>query len=798
MHRIKSLILTLFISWLFAAGFAFAQNNTGTEKYSQVRIHATSENDFKKIGEAGLFLDGGILKKGFYFETWLSESEILMLKKSGVPFEITIDDWMTYYNAVQRINYVSPNLKLTDEYTISHSIIGTMGGHLKWEEAIAKLDSMRLQYPSLVSAKWSIGNSYENRPMWTIRVAKNPDAPAGRPEIWLNGVTHAREPLGMSNVLYYIYWLLENYNIDPLATYILNNREIYYTPFINPDGYYYNQTTNSNGGGMWRKNRQPYGSYVGADLNRNFGTYNFWNSTNGGSSTLPSSDTYRGSYPFSSPEDSIYKVFFNSRNFKAGLDYHTYGNYLLKPWYWCDPSPTPDDEIFNEMGADIVAVNDFSFGTSSQTLNYYIRGGDLDWCYSNDSTGHSEHRFFMLPEVGSTGFWPTQGEIIPLAQSCMYMNIYMSLAAGPFTALKSAALNKTVYTQNETGTFKVVIRNKGLMNASNVKIQLTPLSTYVNIPVQVYNKSLLPSRTSDSTTFSFTVSGTCPNNYGIPVRLKILQNDTNTLHNQLYHIPVGSGVAILLDSAENGFTNWTTSSTWAVTNAQYHSPSHSFTDSPSGNYSSNANNSMTLNFPLNTSASPVVFLSFWHRYYTEALSDFCRVEISSNNGTNWSEVISYNGNMQTWTYQYFDITSFCNGSANVRVRFRLTSDNGINYDGWYVDDLKVTGYQGPLMGNGNGSLTLEKFSLEQNYPNPFNPSTIIKFTVPLWRGLGGGLVTLRVFDLLGREVSILVNDKLYSGMYEVIFDAADLPSGVYFYKLQAGDFNDTKRMILLR
>ncbi|MBN1633036.1 MAG: T9SS type A sorting domain-containing protein [Ignavibacteria bacterium] len=793
MVYIKHSFLILSVVLLFITGFKYSQNNNVMEKYSQVKIFATSGNDFKKMGDAGLFLDGGINKKGLYFETWLSESEIAMLKKSEVPFEITIDDWMAYYEEMQRINYVSPNIKLTDEYIITHSIYGTMGGHLKWEEAIAKLDSMRLQYPALVSAKWSIGNSYENRPMWTIRVTKNPDVPTGRPEIWLNGMTHAREPLGMSNVLYYIYWLLENYNIDPFATYILNNREIYFTPFINPDGYYYNQTINPNGGGMWRKNRQPYGSYIGADLNRNFGTYNFWNSTNGGSSTSPSSDTYRGSYPFSCPEDSIYKVFFNSRNFLVGLNYHTYGNYLLKPWYWCDPLPTPDDEVFNEMGADIVAVNDFSFGTSSQTLNYYIRGGDLDWCYSTDSTGHSAHRFFMLPEVGTTGFWPTQGEIIPLAQSCMYINIYMSLAAGPFSTLKSATLNKTVYTQNEVGNFKVVIRNKGLIDASNVKIQFIPLSSYVTIPVQEYTKTLLQSRTSDSTTFNFTVSGTCPNNYGIPVRLKILQNDTNTLYNQLYHIPVGNGVAILLDSAENGFTNWTTNGTWAVTTTQYHSPTHSFTDSPSGNYSTNANNSMTLNFPLNTSASPVVFLSFWHRYYTEALSDFCRVEISSNNGTNWSEVISYNGNMQTWTYQYFDITSYCSGSSNVRIRFRLTSDNGVNYDGWYVDDIKILGYQGPATGTGNWYVTPYKYALSQNYPNPFNPSTSIRYEIP-----NGSFVKLVVYDALGREVQTLINEKQSPGTYEITFNASRYPSGVYYYKLTAGEFSDTKRMVLIK
>jgi carboxypeptidase T len=793
MLNIKNLLLAFTVFILAIASISFAQQK-GVEKYSQVRISVTSDYDIQRINNAGLFFDGGIYKKGLYFETWLSESEIAMLKNSGVPYEILVDDWMQYYNQMQRTNYVSPNIIQTDAYTISHSIIGTMGGHLKWEEAIAKLDSMRLQYPTLVSVKWSIGNSYENRSLWTIRVTKNPDAPTGRPELWLNGVTHAREPLGMENVFYYLYWLLENYNIDPVATYILNNREIYFTPFINPDGYYYNQTTNPTGGGQWRKNRKPQGSSTGTDLNRNFGTWNFWNSTNGGSSTSQSSDTYRGPYPFSEPETQVFKDFFNSRNFKAALDYHTYGNYLIKPYAWCDPTPTPDDAVFNEMGADIVADNHFTFGTPYQTVNYYVRGGDLDWCYSNDSTGHTDHRFVMTPEVGTSGFWPTQAEIIPLAQTCMYMNIYMSLVTGPYAGLKSATLNKQVYTQNESGTFKVVIRNKGLAAASNVKVQFTPLSSYVTIPTQIYTKASLPSRTSDSTTFSFTVSGSCPNNYGIPTRLKVMQNDTVTLYNQLYYILVGNGTAVLRDSAENGFGNWTTTNTWAVTSSQYHSPSNSFTDSPSGNYGNSANNSMTLNFPLNLSTMPVVYLSYWHRYATEAGYDFCYVEVSSNNGTNWSQVTSYNGNMTTWTYQSFDITSYCNSSSNVRIRFRLTSDAGSVADGWYVDDIKILGYQSPILGVGsNGNLTPNKYTLEQNYPNPFNPATQINYSIAK-----EGLVKISIYDVLGREVKTLVNEVKTPGFYAVDFDGTNLSSGMYFYRMESGSFTDTKKMTLIK
>ncbi len=85
------------------------------------------------------------------------------------------------------------------------------------------------------------------------------------------------------------------------------------------------------------------------------------------------------------------------------------------------------------------------------------------------------------------------------------------------------------------------------------------------------------------------------------------------------------------------------------------------------------------------------------------------------------------------------------------------------------------------------------FQLNQNYPNPFNNSTVIKYSIPQ-----EGLVTLKVYNLLGEEVARLVNDIKQTGNYEVSFDATDLTSGIYFYRLNAGDFIETKKMILLK
>lgn len=85
------------------------------------------------------------------------------------------------------------------------------------------------------------------------------------------------------------------------------------------------------------------------------------------------------------------------------------------------------------------------------------------------------------------------------------------------------------------------------------------------------------------------------------------------------------------------------------------------------------------------------------------------------------------------------------------------------------------------------------FTLGQNYPNPFNPSTTIKFSI-----LQRGLVNLKVFNLLGQEITTLVNEELETGSYEAKFNASVLPSGTYFYRLQAGSFVETKRMMLLK
>jgi hypothetical protein len=162
---------------------------------------------------------------------------------------------------------------------------------------------------------------------------------------------------------------------------------------------------------------------------------------------------------------------------------------------------------------------------------------------------------------------------------------------------------------------------------------------------------------------------------------------------------------------------------------------------------------------------------------TELNNQMFEIERRSAEGqfTTIGYIEGYGTTTEPQKYSYTDNTV---GTGTYFYRLKQI-DFGGQYE--YSDEIEV---------EVNGPLT---FALEQNYPNPFNPSTNIKYSVP-----ENGFVKLSVYNLVGEEVSVLVNQTVDAGFYEVTFNAANLPSGTYFYRLQTGDFIDTKKMILMK
>jgi hypothetical protein len=155
----------------------------------------------------------------------------------------------------------------------------------------------------------------------------------------------------------------------------------------------------------------------------------------------------------------------------------------------------------------------------------------------------------------------------------------------------------------------------------------------------------------------------------------------------------------------------------------------------------------------------------------------------------------------------FKKISFVNGKGSSTEENLYTfTDKNVNAGTYYyrlrqIDYNRTYSYSSVL--TVKIGTTPEKFNLFQNYPNPFNPTTKIKYSIPSARsplpgGARGGLVTLKVYDILGCEVAALVNENQKAGNYEVEFNAAYLPSGLYFYRITSNNFIATKKMLLMK
>ncbi len=139
-----------------------------------------------------------------------------------------------------------------------------------------------------------------------------------------------------------------------------------------------------------------------------------------------------------------------------------------------------------------------------------------------------------------------------------------------------------------------------------------------------------------------------------------------------------------------------------------------------------------------------------------------------------------------------------NNATGLKGKWHFDSTYTDSVNGWNGTPLGNVGFDTvtwcPLTGiQQTGTEVPSKFALMQNYPNPFNPSTTIKFAIPK-----EGYVEMKLYDILGKEVAVLVSDPFRAGIYSVEFDASRLASGVYFYKITVGDFTDTKKMVLLK
>ena len=702
-------ILVLIISLTFFVS-VFPQN------YKQVKIHIQSLDDVEELQNAGLEFDHPQITKDNAVIIFVDDEDLQKLQMTSFGYEILIDDWFDYYSKTPKLTEsekaaIIQNSKY--DFGVEGFGFGSMGGFYTLAEVISKIDSMRMLYPTLITSKVSIGNSVESRPIYMVKISDNPDVDETEPEILYTALHHAREPQSMMQMIYFMYYLLENYNTNSSVQYLVNNREMYFIPVLNVDGYEYNRTTNPGGGGMWRKNRKNNGGSYGVDLNRNYGPTAYWNAPNGGSSTDPSSDTYRGTTPFSEPETTHLKNFLATRYFKNALNYHTYSNLLIYP-YGALEQETPDSAIFREFARDMTAYNGYTYGTDQQTVGYSTRGNSDDYFYDGDILANHGKIFAMTPEVGSTGFWPSQPEIFPLAIENVLPNLYYAYVAGEYVTAINPYFSQQFFNPGDNVELIIPqLKNKGLSDASNISLSLSSDNPLITITSGSVNVGNVPSRTivNNNQNLSFTIGSTMPADVNVHMLLTVSSAGTPMFIDTLTFI-TGTPILVFADTTNDPLLLWNITSTpalpkWEATNLSFHSSPTSFTDSKTGNYSSNATVTMSLKNAIDLSANAHPRLNFWTKFDIESGWDYGQVEISTNNGTTFTPLAGsyttlgsgsfqpngeplYDGIQSSWVNEIMDLTNY--NSSQVKLKFELKTDGSVEEDGWFVDDIGIVVY----------------------------------------------------------------------------------------------------------
>lgn len=776
-------------------------------RYDRMMVELDERHTMEQLARLGVETDHGDYRAGESFTSDFSEQEIRLIKKAGFRTQVLIRDVAGHYvrqnrpAAVQRdrrdLACVAPASYLSMS-TPSNFSTGSMGGFFTYQEMLNHLDSMRARYPHLISARAPIDSyaTIQNRPIYWLRISNRPDtSEAWRPQMFLNAVHHAREPGGLSSVIFYMWHLLENYDRSDLVKALLDNTELYVVPCVNPDGYIYNQSTNPNGGGMWRKNRRlnSGGFSYGVDLNRNYGY--MWGYDNTGSSPTSSSATYRGTAPFSEPETKAMRLFCNQHRFRLALNYHTYSNLLIYPWGYRANFETADSLVFRAYGSFMTEVNGYLAGVGNTTVGYISNGVSDDWMYGEQTSKGLIYSF--TPEAGATdyGFWPPASQVVNLCKENFDLILRAHKLLLAWLDVKPEN-KKVVFEKNFS--LKIESVPLGLDTGGTFTVSvLDPFNQLVSVPSPLVMQQLpLASVRMDS----FNIQLRSGITSGSTVRL-LLQTEngwhikTDTLSiiyfegDTLYHNPCHTT------------TDFNLTGTWGVSTTAFTSSPGSLTDSPSGNYSSNRQSSAQLKDGIDLSGTQRALLTFDARWMMEKDKDYVVLEASDDGGTVWNPLCGlftangliennapspvYHGAQPSWIREAVSLNDYV--GKTVHLRFRFSSNGSVQQDGYYFDELTVlavsdTGFATTVIsakGSDDGSWKI--------IPNPSNGVVQITGIRPAQDG-----ERITVINSVGEEVAQIstTGNLLHLG---------HLAPGLYYLsRLDASGLKSIRKFVLVQ
>lgn len=688
-----------------------------------------------------------------------TDADVARIRDSGLEFEIAIRN-LEEHHARELAGFGNHTLGLTPPIGQ-----GGMGGHYTLAEMEAILDSFAHDFPAICAPKVSIGRSLEGRDIWMVKISDAVATDEPEPEMCFDALHHAREPVGMTTTLQFMSELLSGYGSDPEATFIVDNRELYFVPCVNPDGYEHNRRTNPGGGGLWRKNRRGDASGVfGVDVNRNYPTG--WNAPNGGNSTNTGSETYRGTAPLSEPESAAIEAFFAAHSFTQVNSCHTYTEILLRPWGWQSGDP-PNNAEYVAVGDRLTSSNGIAHGSAADLL-YIAAGTTLDHAH----TAHGA--LGWSPELGRSnegGFWPTPPNQIAIAQRHQHMFRQMALTAGPLLSLAAIAVQENggdgdgVVEPGESATVRVTVANAGLLAATASQLTLTALSNGVQI---ANGQAALPpiARLGSVDNSSNLLQFVVPANFTDPfARVRVALAGGGRTISEDVAVPLADlRIAVETDfEVDHGFARGTSTATTGLWEraAPVQTTSGSRTIQPgsdrspsgtlcwitdgrggsAGTYDVDNGHTDLVSPALDLSHLGFAEVRFWRWYVDSVDDDALEVWVSNDDGQSWTSLLQTTAATTAWTETRLEIPLALTATMRLRVR---AQDNNASLVEAGIDDFAVAGFapHGDLTLLSSGAIgSTIRVGLNGNAGALghvlLSPSTVAPITIP---GIAGALV----------------------------------------------------------
>ena len=796
----KNYLLTFLL--LFVTLTSFSQSIK--EKFQRAKIYYSGSQQLSQLESLGVAVDHGKHKKGYFIISDFSSKELTIARDNGFKLEVLIDDLEQHFLTQNNLKVPLKNLECA---TVSETYqtpvhfndpVGSMGGYFTYQEVLDELDQMKALYPNLITTKSNIStfltqgqpdNSVtpsigSNGIKW-VKISDNPDASEQEPQILYSAIHHAREPMSLHQLIFYMWYLLENYETDTEVQSIVNNTELFFVPVVNPDGYLYNEKTNPNGGGFWRKNRRNNGNGTfGVDNNRNYQFFIDGNPNNGmwggeGSSGNPDSQVYRGSSPFSEIENQAMKWFVEQHNFIMAFNNHSWGELLLRPYGYIENTPSADEELLDNLGAELVSQNGYNNILSAEL--YAAAGDSDDFMYG--TVGTHDKILAYTPEIGPE-FWPPSNQIEAISKSMMYHNLTAAKMTNNFASLKDTA---PLY----TGTSPVIdapfdIKRFGLSGNGNFTVSLNPVSNNIDAagnPVNFNGLELLETQIGN---IQYSLSGTV--NSGDLIVYELVVNNGSFDTTLLVTKTFGS-LSPLFEDYASSTSNYSNNG-WATTTQSFVSAPSSITESPNADYNDNANKSIELNNTIDLTDVIGANVTFWTKFDIENNYDYAQFQISTNGGNSWISQCGlytnagsedqpqgqplYDGTQNNWVLEQIDLSDYIGQTINARFIFR--SDNFVEADGFYFDDLTFN-----TLNDDTLSTTDQQLYQFGIYPNP------VKDVLHITTNLTNYSATIYAMD--GKLI------KTSKASANHILDYSDLAPGLYILKLSQKETLQTFKII---